>query len=239
MIYFLYGSREFTKRELKKVRDALLEKRPDALALYFDENSLSKIDLGELAQEKSLFEPRFLVELDHVFSAKDFVIPDKNTFSEMQKSENIFFILEEKLPKPTLDLIRSFSEKTSEEKAIPAKWKEFSAFSLADALGQKNKQQLWMLFREAVERKYALEEIHGILFWQAKMIMLAHKTDSASEAGVKPFPYSKAKRFAKNYSPKQVEELLSSLSSVLTESREKNIPLENSLEHLILSFKYE
>lgn len=234
MIYFLYGSREFTKRELKKVRDALLAKRPDALSLRFDENSADKIDLGELAQEKGLFEPRFLVELDSVFSTEAFAKPDKNVFAEMQKSENIFFVLEEKLPKKTFELIKSFAEKTSEEKAVAAEKKSFSAFLLADALGARNKQQLWILFREAVERDYSLEELHGILFWQAKMLMLAHKTDSAVEAGVSNFPYSKAKGFVRNYSVEQVEELLGSLSSALLESREKNIPLENSLERVIL-----
>lgn len=235
MIYFFYGSREFTKRELKKVRDALLAKRPDALSLYFDENSADKINLAELAQEKGLFEPRFLVELDQIFSTEFFAKPDKDVLLEMQKSENIFFVLEEKLPKKTLDLLRSFVEKTSEEKTAAAEKKNFSAFSLADALGARNKQLLWILFREAVERNYALEELHGILFWQAKMLMLAHKTDSAAEAGVSNFPYSKAKSFVKNYSPAQVESLLSSLSSALIESREKNIPLENSLERVILS----
>lgn len=235
MLYLIYGSKEYAKSELRKIREVLLKKRPDALSFRFDEESAESINIDELAEGRGLFEEKFLVELDQVFGANTFEGEEKEALAKMKDSENIFFVLEEKLSKKALDLIRKNAERVSEEKVVKERKKEFTAFSLADALGQRDKQRLWVLLREAVERGYALEEIHGILFWQAKTIVLAHKTSSASEAGMKQFPYSKAKQFTRNYNIEESENLLHNLTQALLDSRRKNIPLEHTLERFVLS----
>lgn len=235
MLYFIYGSNSFNKKELKKIREALLKKRPDALSFQFSEEIMDLVNVSELAQGKGLFEERFLVEFDKLFVTEVFAGKEKETLSEMKRSENIFFVLEEKLPKKTLDLIKEFAERTAEEKRAGEPKKDFTAFSLADALGERNKQKLWMLIREVVARNYSIEEIYGILFWQMKLIVLAYKTSTASEAGVSPFPYNKAKKFTQNFTLREAEALLHDLTTTLLEAREKNIPLEHSLERFALN----
>ncbi|MDZ7726520.1 MAG: hypothetical protein U5L75_02995 [Candidatus Campbellbacteria bacterium] len=234
MLYFFYGRRSFVKPELKKIRDVLLTKRPDALLLSFDDSS-AELDLEELALGRGLFETRYIVELDGLFSSGAFSGHEKEAVNRMQESENVFFVLEEELPKKPYETLRKNAEKTLEEKKQKKSQKEFSSFSLADALASRDKKRLWVLFNEAVERGYVLEEIHGILFWQMKMIVLAQKTNSAEEAGVKQFPYSKAKTASKNYSVEEAENVLHQLTSALVDAREKNLPLEHTLERVILS----
>lgn len=235
MLHFIYGPKEFSKSELKKAKENLLKGYPDIMFFQFDPESASSISIDDLAQGRGLFEEALGVELDGIFGVDAFAGEEKEVLEKIKTSENTFFVLEEKLPKKTLDLIKKYADKVSEGKAAPDPKKDFSAFSLADALGERNKQRLWILFRESVARNYSLEELHGILFWQVKMILLAHKTTSAPEAGVKDFPYSKAKRFTKNFTLKESEELLSKLTSALIDSRENNLSLEHGIERVVLS----
>lgn len=234
MLYLLHGSSEFTKNELKKIRQALLTKRPEALFFSFDEED-EGVDIEELARGKGLFEERFLIELDGLFEAGVFEDKEEVVLEMMSSSDNVFFVLEKNLPKRTFTLFQKLANKVSEEKAKKSSWKEFSAFSLADALGERNKPKLWLLFQEAVARNYAMEEIHGIFFWQIKMIALADKTSSAEEAGVKNFPYSKAKKFVNNFASGEIEKMLATLTMSLSRSRSRGVSLKNELERFILN----
>jgi len=235
MLYFLYGNRQYIKNESIAIRSALLKKRPDAISLSFDESTSSEISLDELANTQGLFQSRYIIEFDGLFAAKIFQ-KEKEAIERLAHSDNIFLVLEEKIPKKIFDSLKKNAEKTSEEKAtLNVEKKEFSAFSLADALAGRDKKKLWVLFRESIARKYVLEELHGILFWQAKMLVLAHKTNSPDEAGVSPYPYNKARAARENYSLEEAEILLHSFSEAILESRAKNISLEHSLEKVILT----
>jgi DNA polymerase III delta subunit len=232
MLYLLYGSRAFTKKESIHIKRTLLAKRPDALSLSF--SSEDEVDLEELAGSQGLFMSRYIVELDGVFASGQ-IVDEKRAVDLIKESENIFLVLEEKLPKKTLDLLKKNAEKTSEEKGAVEKKKDFTSFSLSDALANRDKKTLWALYREAVARGKKIEELHGILFWQAKMIVLAHKTSTAAEAGVKQYPYSKAKPATKKYSLREAEELLHALSRAIIEGRRKGTSLEHAIERVILS----
>lgn len=232
MLYFLYGNRAYVKNESTRIKNALLKKRPDAISFTFD--SETGADLEELTGGQGLFQSRYIVELDGLF-ASGFFPNEKEAAESMQASENIFLVLEEKLPKKTLEHLKKHAERTAEEKTIAVKEKkEFSAFYLSDALAERDKKKLWTLYREAVERRYRIEELHGILFWQAKMIVLAHTTKSAEEAGVKQYPYTKAKAATKKYSLKEATELLHRFTEAIREGRSGKMSLEHALERVIL-----
>ncbi|MEX0933331.1 MAG: hypothetical protein WDZ74_01120, partial [Candidatus Paceibacterota bacterium] len=186
MLYFLYGNRQFIKKESMHIKSTLIAKRPDAVSLSYDETSAGAFDLDELVSGQGLFQSRYIVELDNLFGSGLFADP-KEAVLKIKNSENIFLVLEEKLLKKSFELLKQNAERTSEDKdAVPKEKKDFSAFSLAEALCARNKKTLWTLFREAVQRGCKLEELHGILFWQMKTIVLAYKTTSAEEAGIKP-----------------------------------------------------
>ena len=109
-------------------------------------------------------------------------------------------------------------------------------FAMADALGARDKKTLWILYRQAVEAGKVPEEIHGILFWQAKSIALAARTNSATEADLNPFVYGKAKRYAANYSDKEINNLLERLVAVYHDSHRGIHEFETAMERLILEY---
>jgi hypothetical protein len=235
MLYLLYGSRSFIKKESANIKSVLLSKKPDAASLSYDGTVVELFDLEEVTSGQGLFQNRYIVELAGMFAGEYFPNP-KEAIVKIKESKNIFLVLEEKLPKKIFDLLKESAERITEEKTVSTKpAKNFSAFSLADALIERDKKRLWVLFREAVSRGYKIEELHGILFWQTKTILLAHKTSSAKEAGLKPFPYQKASSAKKKYTQKESEDLLHAFSQAILEGRSGTSSFENSLERVILS----
>jgi DNA polymerase III delta subunit len=234
MLYFFYGPRARIKEESKAVRSAILKEQPDALLLFFDRWSPQNTSIEELALGKGLFQSHTIIELDGLFEAAS-VSDEEEAARAMSRSENTFLVLEEALPKATYELLKKHAEKTVDATAQKKEIKEFSAFSLADALIIRDKKKLWVLFREAIVRGYAPEELFGILFWQMKTIVLTHKTHSAAEAGMKPFPYSKAQLAQKRYAPDEAESALRELSRAIIDARSGARSLENATERVILS----
>ena len=102
----------------------------------------------------------------------------------MKKSEHIFLIVEDLLPKKIEDKILKQADKVEEVKGSPKNVKyekEFNIFSLTDALADKNNKLLWTLFQKARIAGVSAEEILPILFWQIKTQLLV-KLSSNHEA---------------------------------------------------------
>jgi DNA polymerase III delta subunit len=87
----------------------------------------------------------------------------------------------------------------------------FNTFQLADALLHRDRKALWVLLVRARAAGIAPEEIAGVLFWQLKTLRLAETTKHARDAGVKDFPYNKAKRALPNFKSGEIAALLGEL----------------------------
>lgn len=108
-----------------------------------------------------------------------------------------------------------------------------SVFALADAFAKGDRKGAWVLYRRFIENGAAPEELHGTLAWQARTLVLASKAQSAAEAGLKPFVYSKAKSaLAKLNVPP--EALSRELVAVYHRARAGEGSLENLLEEFLL-----
>lgn len=110
----------------------------------------------------------------------------------------------------------------------------FNTFALADALAKRDKKLLWVLWQQAIRNGIAPEELVGILWWQLKTLRLAAITPSATVAGLKDFPYRKAKSALVKFKPGELETLSRSLLSHTHESRIGREDLLISLERWIL-----
>jgi DNA polymerase III delta subunit len=155
---------------------------------------------------------------------------------DMKESENIVIWSEGELNKAPLEKIKKHAEKIEEfEKKEVFKKKEFSIFFMADALGERDKRKLWLLFVEALRRGKVMEEMHGTLFWQLKTILLAKRTKSASEAGINPYPYGKAKSFAKNWGEEELNRALLNLCEMYHRAHRGEVDFEIAMERFALS----
>lgn len=130
-----------------------------------------------------------------------------------------------------LRMVAAVEEFESEEKEeVPAP----SVFALTDAFASGNRKDSWVLYRKLIASGSAPEEVHGALSWQARAMVLASKTKSAAEAGLKPFVYSKAKRASARLGEVETENLSRGLVRLLHESRMGGGHLEDLLEVFLL-----
>ncbi len=236
MLYVIYGTdTEKAREKSRALFEALKEKKPDASAgtIGMDEITFQKLD--ELTQTQGLFENRQIIFMDRTLENKDIRDVILERIDEIGESPNIFIFFEGKLTKEILKKLEKRAEKITEYESTEEKKKESgSFFHLADALGSKDKKGLWVGIREALDYDAAAEEIHGILFWQAKSLALAKMTASAGEAGLNPFVYGKAKRYVSNFREGEIDFMLSKLVQMYHKAHRGEVDFEIELEKFAL-----
>ncbi len=236
MLYFFYGTDKDTAREkANALITSLRKKKPDAELFRIEPENWNEARLEELISSQGLFNHSYIVQIVSLFElpeAKEVFI-DK--LGEIGESANIFIAQEEKVDKKTLVAITEVAEKVQMFESKTGKKPEFNIFSLTDAFGRRDKKNLWVLFQKAVANGAVPEEIHGILFWQLKSMLLASNAKTASEAGIAPFVFTKAKSFLKNYSEKELKKLSSTFVSLYHDAHRGIHDFEVALERLILT----
>ncbi len=163
---------------------------------------------------------------------EEFAEEVKESLSEMAESSNTFVILEGPLLAAQK---KTYENHATEMKEFTAdKVERFNSFALAEALAGKDKRQLWVLLQEAKLSGQREEEIIGMLWWQLKALRLAMKTRSAAEAGMKDFPYNKAKRALTKFAPGEVERLAQLLLELYHDGHAGVREMDLALEEWVL-----
>lgn len=109
-----------------------------------------------------------------------------------------------------------------------------NVFALTDAVAAGDRKKAWILYRQLIAGGASAEEIHGALAWAARGVVLAGKTKSADEAGMKSYPYAKAKQTTLRMKPAEAEALSAELVSLYHDSRMGRGALEDLLEVFLL-----
>jgi DNA polymerase III delta subunit len=237
MIYFFYGSDTDTARaKAHALMDGLLAKKPDASLFKFDADNFNTAEFDALSGSMGLFESNNIIFLDRVMENADAEEALLQRLGEMQESPNVIILLEGEPKKVICDKVGKKAAKAQEFSMRKKVAKpEFNSFALADALGRRDKKELWSLFEEAQFAGKVAEELHGLLFWQMKSMLQAAVSKSAIDAGQKPFVYGKASRFAKNYSLEELKRKSSELVSIYHDARRGGTDMDIALEKFILS----
>lgn len=242
MFYLLYGENKDKAREkVHRMILSLQKKKPDAAFFRIDSETWSEANLEEYIGGQGLFSNKYIVFVDSILENKEIKEVAVKKMKEMGESQNIFILLEGTLDKTTLSKIASYAEKsetfdfdTSVRGRVPSGG-EFNLFSLGDALGRRDKKNLWVLYYKAKKAGLEEEQIHGTLFWAVKNMMLAENSHSAKEAGMNPYVFSKAKRFAGNYNSEELRNLQGGLVSLYHDSRRGGNDLDIALEKFVLN----
>ncbi len=242
MIYFIHGTDiDKAKAKARDLVDSLRKKKPDASFFTLNSDNWNPAAMEEYVGGQGLFENKFIILVDRI--GEDKVRREEliDAVGMMGESNNIFIIVEGKLDKVTLGKIEKKAEKTQEfalAETGPAGKKaakdDFNIFALGDALGRRDKKQLWVLYRQAIDMGKSPEEVHGTLFWQVKSIVIASRAASAGDSGLAPFVYSKSKGFAANFSSAELTKLFDDLISVSHDARRGMHELEVGLERVLL-----
>lgn len=173
--------------------------------------------------------------LDTPSANEEFFADTRDALAALAESPNMFVILEAALlagPK------KLYAKHTAViEEFVVEKKAAFNTFALAEALAHKDRRQLWVRLQEARLAGLREEEIIGMLWWQLKALRLAQNTTTAAAAGMKDFPYSKAKRATAKFAAGEVEQLAHSLLVLYHEGHAGRSDMSLALERWVLAGK--
>lgn len=237
MLFVFHGSdTQSARTKTRALVDDLTAKKPDASVVSLDVESFSADRIPELLYGQGLFSQKYLVVLDGVLEDAANKTAVLEALPDIATSENVFVMREGKLDAATKKLLERHAKKVTvcNQKGTAGKPPMPITFQVADALGARDKKQLWAKYQEALVAGHVAEEIHGVLFWQIKSVLLASATSSAAEAGMKDFPYQKAKRYAQKYSSEEMRAIANDLVVMYHEARQGKGELGAMLERWIL-----
>jgi len=235
MLYIFYGNdTEMSGKKISATLRDLEKKREKASLFRVEAKDLTKDFFNEFTGSQGLFEKKYIVHISYPFEN----VLSKETFLEnlvqMSESEHAFLVQEGKINKEDLEKIKEYAQKVFEHKIAEQK-NDGLLFSLTDSFGSRDKKQTWIKYRDAINGGASAEEIHGVLWWYIKTLYLALITKDETEAGMKPYPYNKAKRAVKNFKKEEIEERMQSLINIYHDAHLGKVNFENELETFILS----
>ncbi|MFA6601711.1 MAG: hypothetical protein WCT02_02510 [Candidatus Paceibacterota bacterium] len=249
MLYIFHGTdKEKSSQKARALADSLRMKRPDAAFVKVNPEELSvNLIEGHLGGQ-GLFSNKYIIFLDNPSENAEALDKLPDFLSAMNESDNIFIISEGKVKADLKKAYEKGAEKVvvtdlpvasgygyGKAEAKSSGKKEFNIFSLADAIGSREAGRAWAIYREAIDNDLEPESIIGTLFWQVKSMILARDAKSATEAGLSPFVYSKAKKGAANYSAPELAELSRKLIEIYHDSHRGLVNGELATERLLLS----
>lgn len=237
MIHLFYGEQTEQAREaLHEFLEGFFKKNPDATLFQMDAEHWSGEKLDELLASQALFGGATVVVLDSMFQNEEAEEAVLARLKEMKDSPNVFVLLEGKLTKAVAERVAKKAESVKECAGAKEKKREaFDRFALADALGKRNKKDAWVFLQKALVEGGVPEEIHGMIFWQVKSMMLAASAKTAAEAGLNPFVFRKSLAFAKNFTEEELKKLSSKLVAIYHEAHRGGDELSIALEKFLLS----
>lgn len=180
----------FTGDDVKNKRisyEKFIKSIPEGVETFsVNRNNFNKMQIESLYSGSGLFFEKSFVTFDNIFEYednRDFVLEKLELMGESPSS---FIFLEGKLNKPILDAFKKI--KTSEVNIfeLPKEKKEkYNNFILANDFGAKDKLNLWIHFREAMDLGVGMEELVGVLFWKIKDMILKRDFHKLTEEQLK------------------------------------------------------
>jgi DNA polymerase III delta subunit len=232
MIYLYLGEDTIlARKKLREAVDKLVARVPDADVLTINDENYGDESIDLLLREQGLFYKKRILILDGVFSTDE---PEAylKALKGMEQSEHVIFVLERKLDAKTRKLFEKHAAKITEFDTAEKKAAHFDGFAIADHLGSKNRNELWLAYRRGILRGEPAERIYGLLFWAAKALYAAAISETPKDAGLKEYPFTKSKRAAKNFTQKELARIVADLSELPATA---NMEMEYALERFVLS----
>ncbi len=232
MLHLYYGNDTIAVRQ--KAHDFADTQEKEGVKMErIDAGNYSEGVFADVVGATSLFGEQTLYIIDTPSQKKeiyDDVIEHLELFAQ---SENIFVVIEEGLLAPQKKKFAKYAAVVEEyKKKADAR---FDVFRLAELLSKKDKKNLWLHLTAARAAGIPTEEIIGILWWQLKSLRLAKITNTAAEAGMKDFPYNKAKRSLATFTDGELEQISHALLVVYHEGHLGKVDIDNALERFVLT----
>lgn len=231
MLWVFYGSDQIlVRKKAYKFIDSVIKENQTVVKIDSDEYESGQ--LLSLSSSAVLFglSPIYLIDTPSLNT--DFYKEILEQLDALSTTSDNFVIVEKELNAADKKIFTKFANEITEYKKVSET--KFNPFALAEALARKDKRLLWVLLNEAKRNNLPAEEIIGILWWQLKTLRLAMLTNSAEEAGVKDFPYKKAKQALRDFKEGEIENLSFKLLNLYHEGHAGKCDINLALEEWVL-----
>ena len=189
--------------------------------------------LTSLSGAISLFAPRCVYLIESPSLNEEFMLEFIENADALSSSGHIFIAIEQALNAADKKSIAKHAAVLEEYKKKADE--SFNPFVMADALATKDKRSLWIFLQTAKRNGLSAEEIIGTLWWQLKSIRLAAATRTFAEAGMKEYPYKKAKNALRVFPVEVVEEKSRTLLKIYHDGHKGKRDLDTALEEWVLT----
>jgi len=234
MIYLIQGSDTIkTRHKYDALIESLLARKLDSLAWKIDSENFDEEKFRELIVSQDLFAHKYIVGCDHLVGDKksqEFILAN---LSEIKESANIFIILEDSLDEKILKQVKKYTEKDLSFDKKLGEEKKFNIFAITDALGERNRKKLWILYQEALRAGIEDEEIFWKFQWMVKHMLFFKKSKEPSTSELKGFSKTKIEKYSRNYKTEELENLSTQLVSLFHAVRRGEGEMGMGLEKIV------
>ena len=234
MLHLIYGNdRENIRAQYNAARETMRGKCDDERIL--SEGEISGDFLSEASSSRGLFGEKVLFLFDSILEKNEEQEMIVAHAEELGTSPNYFLVSEFGFNKKLIEDFEMPGVTTQECVSIKGATRPmFNIFSLGDALGKRNKKELWILYQGARESGLASEEINGTLFWALKNLALMKDAPVGALCGLNPFVAKKTREFATNYTKVEIIDMSRALVAAYHEAHRGGEPMDIALERFIL-----
>ena len=180
----------------------------------FSRNNFDPMQIESLYSGSSLFSALSATIFQNILEyeeTRDFILAKLKLMAD---SANSFVFLESKLNKPILDDFKKAGAVINLFELPKEKKEKYDNFLIANAFSQKDKLNMWIYFRQAMDKGVGMEEIIGVLFWKIKDMIL--------------------KRNFSKFSETELKDSATRLSYLLPEARKDGLDAESGFEQFLL-----
>lgn len=212
MIYLFFGDDAKNKRaNYEKFLQSISK---DVETFFVNKNDFNQSQVESFYSGESLFFKKCIVVFTNIFENEDIKEFIVEKLEHLSNSPNIFIFLEGSLKKGDTDLFKKARAELNVFDLPKEKKEKYDNFLLAYDLERRDKLNLWIHFRQAIDLGVGMEELIGVLFWKAKDMILK-------------------KNFTK-FKEDELKKIAEKLSYLLPEARKNDIDAEAAFESFIL-----
>ncbi len=235
MLTVLLGPDTLARAKRLEALLAPLKKSGADIRAYTDIN-FNADELRAIAGSSSLFGGILVCTLTGLADSAELRDELERLIPVFAESPHHFIISEHALLAPFLKKVESKKGTVEkfEQKDKPKKEEVFNSFLLTDAFSDRKRSLAWPLYRKAISLGVEPRELHGKIFWVVKSMLVAGGAKSASESGLNPFVYQKAKKGAEKFTKEELAHMAEELTVMFHETLIAGIDMETALEAFIL-----
>ena len=233
MLTVLYGTDTQRRHARQETLVAPLVKK-GAQHSSFSDTSFDVDALRTIAEQSSLFGDVAVVTISGIGDNAELRESFLGIAKGLAESSQIFILSEPALLAPFIKSVTTAGASVEKFEGVKKKAETFNSFLFTDAYSARKRSQAWSIYRAAISAGVAPREIHGLLFWCIKNMLLAESSPNAESAGLHPFVYGKAKTAAGGFPKGELSRLLVETCALVHEATYGGLDLETAMEAFIL-----